>query len=109
MHAVSELGPSRMFPPNLPGADIVTAGLADLDAGRHETAAALLVAEAAPRLRRRDIDVPASQVSDKTGALYRLLERELGDSDSAYRRYNALRRRIVSFCDALDAEARRRP
>lgn len=68
----------------------------------------MLVPEAAPRLQRRDIIVPDSPVADFTEALYRLLERELGDSDRAYQRYNALRRRMVSFCDALDAEARRR-
>jgi hypothetical protein len=45
-------------PPDLPGHDLVSAGLADLAAGR-ETEAALLVAMAAPRLRSLGFDVPA--------------------------------------------------
>ncbi len=98
-----------MFAADLPGADIVPTGMADLLVGRFATAAALLVAEAAPRLKRRGVAVPESPVTDRTTALCRLLERELGDSDRAYQRYNALRRRMVSFCDTLDAEARRAP
>jgi hypothetical protein len=97
-----------MFPADLSGADIVTTGLADLPAVRYDTAPALLVSEAWPRLKRRGITVLDSPVADRTGALYRLLEHELGDSDRAYQRCNALRRRMVSFCDALDAEAHRR-
>jgi hypothetical protein len=42
----------------VPGADLVREGLADLRAGR-ETAAALLVAVGAPRLRQMNVDVPA--------------------------------------------------
>jgi hypothetical protein len=44
-------------PENLPGADLVERGLADLDAGR-ETAEALLVSIGAPRLHSAGIDLP---------------------------------------------------
>ena len=78
----------------LPGADLIEAGLADLRE-RRETAAALLVAIGAPRLRRLGIDLPPALPKNPEHRLYELLARD--DSDSAHSRYNALIRRLVSY------------
>lgn len=81
----------------LPGADLITDGLADLSAGR-ETVASLLVSIGAPRLRREGIEVSHPFPSPEI-RLYAFLE---GDNpDAAHSRYNALIRRLVSFERAL--------
>jgi hypothetical protein len=78
---------------HLPGADLLERGLADLAQGV-ESAAALLVAIGAPRLRLLGIAVPEGP-SHPEHRLYALLARD--DSDSAHSRYNALVRRLVSY------------
>ena len=93
------------FPPNLPGADLVTAGIAAL--GRRDfTIEALLVAVGAPRLRRAGLDLPdaADEPESPELALYAALRAEGG---SAHSRYNALIRRLVSFERALETVRRR--
>ncbi|REJ73474.1 MAG: hypothetical protein DWQ36_02720 [Acidobacteria bacterium] len=88
----------------LPGGDLIAAGLVDVVAGR-ETAASLLVEIGAPRLEALQMDLPSS-LSVRRSAdddvwdlpehrLYALLAAE--DADSAQGRYNALIRRLVSF------------
>ena len=84
---------------SLPGADLIRAGLDDAAAGR-VTAASLLVAIGAPRLRRAGLAVPDLPVSDPEHSLYELLAAD--DSDAAHSRYNALIRRLVSFERALE-------
>jgi hypothetical protein len=72
---------------DLPGAEIVLPGLADLEAGR-ETVNASAVQSAASRLRRIGLDIPPR--SDDVPAahlLYRQLSSELGDG--THSRYNA--------------------
>jgi len=78
----------------LPGADLVEAGLRDLEAGR-ETVPALLVLVGAPRLARLGVPVPAGRVADPEHRLYARLAAE--EPGSAHSRYNALIRRLVSF------------
>lgn len=78
---------------NLPGADLVDAGLADLMRGAL-TVPALLVSVGAPRLRQLGYDVPPA-IADAEHTLYALLARD--DAASAHRRYNALVQRLVSF------------
>ena len=78
----------------LPGGDLIREGLHDLAAGR-ESAAALLVAVGAPRLRRAGIPIPPLSFDHAEHRLYELLARS--HSDSAHSRYNALIRRLVSF------------
>ncbi len=87
--------------PALPGADLVTAGLEDLHAGR-ETEASLLVQMAAPRLRALGYDVaePPAGTPPAGHRLFAHLEEQLGAG--AHSRYNALLRRIVSFASAAD-------
>lgn len=82
---------------DLPGADLVRDGVADLAAGR-TSVPALVVSIAASRLRDLGLDVPAG-VDEPEHRLWELLAEE--DSDSAHGRYNALVQRIVSFERAL--------
>jgi hypothetical protein len=82
--------------PNLPGSDLVTQGLADLGRGV-ESVPAMLVALGSGRLRELGIEVP-TEVKDAHLKLYALLAAELGDG--AHSRYNALRRRLMSFLHA---------
>jgi hypothetical protein len=85
---------------SLPGADLITRGLADLSNGV-ESMSALLVAIGAPRLRALGLVVPEGPRNPEH-RLYRLLEAE--GSDSAHSRYNALIRRLVSFERSLACE-----
>ena len=77
----------------LPAADLIEAGLRDLESNV-ESAPALLVSIGAPRLRRVGIHVE-HPIPTPEHRLYRLLAAE--DARSAHSRYNALIRRLVSF------------
>ena len=81
----------------LPGADLVAAGVRDLEAGV-PSVAALLVSIGAPRLRRAGIRLRRVEPNPEH-ALYQLLLRD--GVDDAHSRYNALVRRLVSFERAL--------
>jgi len=81
----------------LPGADLIAAGIADLEAGV-ESIPALLVSIGAPRLRSLGLTIPAPR-EQAEHRLYVYLARE--DADGAHSRYNALIRRFVSFERAL--------
>jgi hypothetical protein len=78
---------------DLPGTDLVDAGIRDLAHGV-ESVPALLVSIGAPRLRRLGIDVPPP-LPDAEHRLYARLAEE--GPDAAHSRYNALIRRLVSF------------
>jgi hypothetical protein len=78
---------------DLPGADLVRKGIADLHRGEHSVEA-LLVSIGAPRLARLGLGV-ASPIRSPEHRLYALLAAE--DPDAAHARYNALIRRLVSF------------
>ena len=91
------------LPSDLPGHDIVSAGLADLAAGR-ETEPALLVAMAAPRLRTLGFNVSTGGSGQPSHRLYEIL----AQTDlNAHSRYNALIARIVSFVRAAEHAATR--
>ena len=77
----------------LPGADLVEAGIADLERGI-ESVEALLVSIGAPRLSRLGFEV-RSPFPSPEHRLYALLAQD--DADAAHSRYNALIRRLVSF------------
>ena len=79
----------------LPGWELVSAGLEDLAAGR-ESIAAMLVRLASARLSALGLDVPGDVVPDAQLRLYALVEAEVGEA-RAHARYNALRRRLLSF------------
>lgn len=87
----------------LPGGDLVEAGLADL-AREVDSVPALLVAIGAPRLRELGVPVPERWVAAPEHRLYALLAAT--DPDSAHSRYNALVGRLVSFERALACAGR---
>ncbi len=78
---------------NLPGEDLIDAGIDDLHGGVR-SAAALLVSIGAPRLSKLGYAIPPTFPDPERG-LYGLLA-EQGWA-TAHRRYNALVRRLVSF------------
>ena len=102
----------------LPGAELVCAGLAALEAladDNRETRAAvpelpveaLLVAIGARRLRRAGLHVPdvPGMPKEPELALYHVLARQ--HPNGIHSRYNALIRRLVSFERAVEALSRR--
>ncbi len=97
--------PPSAIAPGLPGAELVRDGLSDLRAGRRSPSA-LLVSMSSERLRAAGIDVPTATIADAPAELHRLLERN--EPAAAHAQYNALRRRLVSFCEAAEHYARRR-
>ena len=88
---------------DLPGSELVRAGLDDLAAGR-ETEASLLVTMAAPRLRALGLEVPFAGGDHASHRLYGLLA---AGGDGAHSRYNALVGRMVSFARAAEHAAAR--
>lgn len=90
---------------DLPGGDLVTAGLEDLREGRTDTPPALLVRAASVRLRDAGVPVPAAEPDvEATHALYRALGAEHGDD--AHGRYLALLRQLESFARAAEHASR---
>lgn len=85
----------------LPGNELIGPGIADLRAGR-ETANALLVSMAAPRLRALGFDVQGASEASASHRLYELL---CDEGSGAHSRYNALVRRVVSFLRAAEHAA----
>lgn len=81
----------------LPGGAMVDSGMEEL-AREEETADSLMVALAAPRLRREGVPLPDVHIPDADHRLYRLLEEKEGDL--AHARYLARLRQIASFADA---------
>lgn len=89
---------------DLPGAELVLPGLADLAAGR-ETVEALLVEIAAPRLRRLGLEVPFGGDLEPELRLYLRLDAER--PEGVHARYNALLRRLIAFSQALEGRISR--
>jgi hypothetical protein len=104
-------------PVSLPGHELVSAGLADLTAGR-ESEASLVVTMAAPRLRALGFEVPRGGARPNGGgepggkevesgshgeqASHRLYELLVEEGMDAHSRYNALVARMVSFARAAE-------
>lgn len=82
-----------MLAPNLPGADLIETGLADLTAGA-VTIESLLVSIAAPGLRDVGLAV-GHTIPDAELQLYALLSAR--DGAAAHSQYNALLRRVASY------------
>ena len=97
---------SQQVPDDLPGADLISAGVEDLRRGRF-TVEALLVAVGAHRLRAAGLPVPTAPGWPKEPefALYDAIGRA-GVADS-HAHYNSLIRRLVSFERALEARQSR--
>lgn len=84
----------------LPGWELVSRGLEDQAAGR-VTIESLLIASASTRLEK--LGLPVSRTSGSVEwRLYQLIEEQVGDA-GAHGRYNALRRRLLSFLRSADA------
>ena len=84
----------------LPGAEFILPGVDDLYNGKTNTVGALLIAIAATRLTKAGLDFPSySLAKEPELALYALLQDE---RSNAYSYYNALLRRLTSFCHALE-------
>src|SRR5437764_5134876 len=85
----------------LPGAELVLAGLKELDSVP-PTERGILLLIASPRLCRLGFRIPERPDIPRPyeHRLYDLLEKQYGEA--AYSRYNSLLRRIVSFCHALE-------
>ena len=77
----------------LPGEELVTKGLADLENGV-KSVESLLVSIGAPRLRRLGFNVSRPFPSPEH-RLYEVLA--AGHGDAAHAKYNSLVRRLVSF------------
>ena len=88
---------------SLPGHDLVSTGVLDLQNER-ETIAALLVAIGAPKLRKLGLSLPTTLPPNPEHRLYDLLS--LNEPDTAHSRYNALIRKLVSFQRALECVKR---
>ncbi len=88
---------------NLPGAELVAAGIEDLQVGTLSIDA-LLVLIGAVRMRRAGLDIPQCLNAPECpeNALYDALCKQ-GD-DNAHSRYNAYIRRLVSFERALERQ-----
>jgi hypothetical protein len=93
------------MPDELPGAELIDQGLADL-AARAETVPALLVSIARSKLRSLGLDVPDPGWAEPELRLYRLLRQQ--QPADAYGRYNSLIRRLVSYAQALEVREGRR-
>jgi hypothetical protein len=91
---------------DLPGADLVTEGLADVAAGR-ETIPGELVKIGSPRLRDCGVDVRVDEADavEADRRLYRLLGAIHGNA--AHSQYNALLRELISFERALEQRVSR--
>jgi hypothetical protein len=86
----------------LPGAEILAAGLSDLERGA-ATSSALAVLVVARRLRQAGIDVPTLELDASPElTLYAQLNRE--EVRDPYGTYNSLLRRLGSLASCLELE-----
>ena len=85
---------------SLPGADLITKGLENLQQQK-ESVEALLVMIGRPRLERMGINVPTINLRESPEiTLYRLLLKQ--NKDNAYSLYNSYKRRLISFESAIE-------
>jgi hypothetical protein len=90
---------------SLPGAEIVLAGIKDIEVGRRSVNAAA-VRLASSRLRQLGLNAPVAD--DETPAAHQLfhqLSEDLGDN-AAHARYNAILERVASFARAAELAQR---
>lgn len=87
-----------------PGWEIVSQGLRDISQGKNDTVEALLVFMASPRLNSLGFEIPdcpwensPERIHQK---LYQLLQKSAPDP---YSQFNALQRRLISFCASLES------
>jgi hypothetical protein len=100
--AAREFSSSPLASAEVPGSELIGAGLRDL-ADRRESDAALLVSMAAPRLRLLGLRVPVVLRDPEARLFVRLAELH---GDAAHTRYNAAVRRVVAFQHAAPIVSR---
>lgn len=89
---------------DLPGAELILPGIADLARGESHTVGALLIAIASTRLANAGLEFPTDCLaSEPELTLYAQLE---DIRDDAYPYYNALLDSLNSFCNALEQRHR---
>ncbi|BAU10419.1 unknown protein [Leptolyngbya sp. NIES-3755] len=86
----------------LPGAELIVSGLADLHEGKSDTVGALLIAIASIRLTNAGLDIPKEHLA--TEPELKLYDRLQAEREDAYPYYNALLDRLNSFCHALELQ-----
>jgi hypothetical protein len=86
---------------NLPGAELILPGLEDLSNGQSQTIGALLVAIAATRLSQAGLDVAREHLAKEPE--FALYDRLQDAQEDPYAYYNALLKRLDSFCSALES------
>jgi hypothetical protein len=92
---------------DLPGAEIILPGLSDLHSGNSNTVGALLIAIAATRLTEAGLNIQNYHLDPEPEiTLYSHLQKERED---AYPHYNALLKRLNSFCNALELSYEYKP
>jgi len=92
-------------PGDLPGADLVAAGIRALQSGE-TTVEALLVSVGAPRLRAAGLDIPPAPPLPHPPEISLYFAIGADHPGDAHSRYNALIRRLVSFERALERRVR---
>ena len=92
---------AKVFPGDLPGADLVAEGIQALRSGE-TTVEALLVSVGAPRLRAAGLDIPPGPSLPHSPEMSLYLAIGSDHPRDAHSRYNALIRRLVSFERALE-------
>ena len=92
---------NRLELDSIPGGEIVSSGLRDLQA-KHFSENALLVLVCAPRLRTLGFEIadPADVPKPREHELYGAIESRLGIE--AFSSYNSLLRRMTSFARTLE-------
>jgi hypothetical protein len=88
---------------NLPGYELIAQGLEDLRNSKDTFYSALLYS-AETRLSRIGIILDGNRPDDPSMCVYKLLENEFGNG--AHSKFNALNRRLLSFCKAREMEIR---
>ncbi len=85
---------------NLPGWEIVSFGLEDIESGKHETIKALLVYMAASRLCEIGFDVPKFPFSEDPFQIKVMIFQKLSENyPDEHNQFNAMQQRLAKFCD----------
>lgn len=88
---------------HLPGYELIQQGLEDLRLNKESYHYALLYS-AETRLSKLGIELKGNRPTNPSMLMFSLLKTEFGDG--AHSKYNALNRRLLSFCKARELELR---
>ena len=88
---------------NLPGYELIEKGLLDISLNRESYFTALLYS-AESKLAKLGINLGGLRPPDAVSQMYGFLQSEFGDG--AHSKFNALNRRLISFCKSLEHQIR---